>query len=352
MHSTSKYSIRGLTAEEARPEVLELWRRLGRSEADARRSFDWAFDARARCFLLDASNTSSAQSTTTAVGMVGVFAREVFVDGHKRSAALLGGFHVEKSHRTFFPALSLQRATIGWARREFDLVYGFPNDSAKPILNKLGLRDLTRLERHILLLRHAAYVGRVVRRRALAGALGASLDGYRLLVRPGLIRGAPRGRGFERFDNLDERFERLFAARTFADHSFGGRDATFLRRRFLERPDERTTVYGLYSLRTGELDAWVVVHGGNDVGNVRDLQGRDVNAMCTALRLVAARVRKEGCVALSFLCSPPPALRAGLAALGFRQRPSSRVMLGLPSELLSRNPNLDRWYLTEADEDQ
>jgi len=350
-----KYSVRGLCAAEARPEVIDLWQRLGASESDARSRFDWAFDPgpeRSRCFLLDASGAPGSGSTV--VGMVGIYARDVVVEGTRRRAALLGGFQVEKNHRTFFPALTLQRATFGWARREFDLVYGFPNPSASPIMKKLGFGPFAHLERHVLVLHHLRYVEQVWAGRGLAKLIAAPLDAYRLLVQPGLVRGAPRGRAWRRFDSVDARFARLFDARALPENSAGSRDGAFLQRRFLERPDERTTVYGLCARDSGELDAWVVVHVGGDVAHVRDLQGRDVKAMCSALRLVANEVRKQGCASLSFLCAAPPALVAGLWSLGFQARPSARVMIGLPGDRLADGPpsSLQRWYLTEADEDQ
>lgn len=343
-----KYSVRGLSAEEARAEVVDLWRRL--DVPDPLRRYDWAYAADARCFLLDATDGGN----TSVVGMVGVDPREIVVDGVPRSAALLMGFQVEKAHRTFFPALTLQRHVMSWTRERFDLVYGFPNESAQPIMKKLGFRVLTTLRRHALSLRHTRFVAELVDLPVVTRALAAPLDAYRLLVQPALWQPAPLGRALAHFDAVDARFDRL--STSFADLTHGARHARLLRRRFLERPDEHTRVHALYERRAGELAAWVVTHVRDEVAYVRDLHGRDVPSMTTALRLVAAQHRAAGCSSMSFLCAAPPELSSALAALGFRVRPETRVMIGLPGERLRDNAAaqnaLERWYATEADEDQ
>lgn len=343
-----RYSVRALGAAEARASVLELWQRLGIADAGAR--FDWAHGDGSRLFLLDAHDGT----TSRVVGMVAIEPREVFANGRRLSAALLGGFRVEKAHRTFFPALSLQRAVTAWARSEFDLVYGFPNESAAPIMKKLGFRPLLHLSRHALLLRHARQLEEIVDGRALCRVLAAPLDAYRALS---LWRPREADQTFASITSADARFDRLFAARAFADWTCGGRDPRLVVRRLLGRPDERTTVHALSE--RGELSAWVAVHRAGDVAFVRDLQGRDVRAMATALRLASLESRAAGCSSVSLLCAAPPALRDALAALGFRARPSSRVMIGLAGERLATDPTgastlaaLERWYATEADEDQ
>jgi len=349
---TTKYSVRRVPAVDAEAEVLELSRR--RSGKANRSVFHWGYLANpvgpADCFLLDASSDGSS----TVVGMVGVGPRRFEVGGKNVSAGLLGGFFVDKGHRTFFPALMLQRAVLGWARQNFDLVYGFPNTAAAPIMTKLGFRNLARLERYVLVLRHAPYIASRVGSRALGRALALPFDGVRRLVHPGISRGASRGLAFGRVRTLDQRFDRLFRARAFSDVSMGQRDAKLLQWRFLERPDEDTSIYALSSREDGELRAYVVVRVHQQLANVRDLLGVDLDSMAEALRLAAGAARRAGCTSLSFLCAAPPRLHERLSALGFRVRPEPRHLIGhAGGALTTHDPaSLERWYLTEADEDQ
>lgn len=349
---TTKYSARRVPAVEARAEVVALSRRRRREDDGS--VFRWGYLTNpvgdSDCFLLDAS----ADGTSTVVGMVGVGPRRFEVGGKSVLAALLGGFFVDKAHRSFFPALMLQRAVLGWTREHFDLVYGFPNAASAAIMKKLGYRDLARLERHALVLRHAPYIASRVPSDALSRVLAMPFDGARRLFHPGISRGPSRGLAFARVRTVDERFDRLFAARALADCSMGRRDAKLLRWRFLERPDEETSVYALSSRKDGELRAYVAVHTSERSAHVRDLLGVDVDAMAEALRLVAGEARRAGCVTLSFLCAAPPPLRDRLSALGFRVRAEHRTFIGTAGSTSNglEPSSLERWYLTEADEDQ
>lgn len=347
-----KYQVRRVSPADAEAEVLDLWQRRpsGTSSALFRWGYLTAPAAPTECFLLDGVDGTSSH----VVGMVGVGSRRFDIGGKSVSAGLLGDFFIDKAHRTFFPALTLQRASVAWARAKFDFVYGFPNGSAAPIMKRLGFRDVARLERHVLVLRHAPYIAPRVRSKALARALAAPIDGVRRLIHPGISRG-PRDRlTFGRLRATDARFDRLFEAHAFAECSIGRRDADLVRWRLLERPDEDTSIYALAKEEDGPLQAYAAVHIAGDVAHVRDLLGVDIDAMTEILRLVAGAARRRHCVALSFACTAPPRFLERLLAIGFRLRPGHRTMIGCAGNgATDRDPTaLERWYLTEADEDQ
>jgi hypothetical protein len=81
--------------------------------------------------------------------------------------------------------------------------------------------------------------------------------------------------------------------------------------------------------------------------------------MATALRLLAGEVRPKGAAALSFACAAPSELASELSAVGFQVRPAARTLIGLIGDRIVKDSSkahileaLDRWYVTEADEDQ
>src|SRR5690606_33766496 len=124
------------------------------------------------------------------VGTVGVGVRRVDAGGQTLRACVLGDFFVSKAHRTFFPALTMQRAVLAWGRKHFDLVYGFPNESAQPIIKRLGFKALAGLGRYVLVLRHERYLKKRLAARIAArpelGPVGGPLAdvGGRLLAIP------------------------------------------------------------------------------------------------------------------------------------------------------------------------
>lgn len=351
-----KYEAEGVSASAAEARVLALWSRLPTPPAPD--MFRWCYregsTGEGHCFLLKTQGDDP-----TVVGMAGLGHRRIETAKGSLRAALLGGFFVDKAHRTLFPALTLQRAVLAWTRQEFDLVYGFPNESAAPVLKRLGFKDLVKLSRHVLVLRHTRYLTPVLRSGLAARAAAVPADLFRRMVQPGTSRPAPRGLSFGEVPSLDERFDRLFAARAFRDRTAGSRDAALLTWRFLRRPDERTIVYALAATRSRELHGYAVVHFDGVTAHVRDLLGVDLDAMMTTLRLTAGAARRAGASALSFLFGGPPEIAARLHGLGFRERPTTRVLIGHAGDSLAKDPEkanvlplLERWYVTEADEDQ
>ncbi|HVJ90983.1 MAG TPA: hypothetical protein VM580_14365 [Labilithrix sp.] len=350
-----KYEASGVPAAEAEADVVRLWNERAARANDA--IFRWGYLASpvgtGHCFLLRATDND----VTNVVGTVGVGVRRVDAGGVTLSAAVLGDFFVLKGHRTFFPAFSMQRAVLTWARKNFDLVYGFPNESAQPIIKRLGFKGMAHLLRYVLVLRHTRYIAARVGSKLAARALALPIDGYRRLLRPGISRRAPRGLTLQRFHRVDERFDRLFETRHFRNLTVGHRDAKLLQWRFLDHPDKPSQLYGLTE-RTGRLLAYAVVEIENDVAHVRDLLGVDIEAMTQILRLVGGVVRRQGCAALSFTCCAPPDLARGLDRLGFRVRDGGkgpRTLYGHAGDALSNAralSALEHWYATEADEDQ
>ena len=271
------------------------------------------------------------------MGLVGAFERKVVVGDRTLTAGLLGGFIVEKSHRTFFPALMLQRAVLTWAKKNVDFAYGFPNESSAPIMKKLGFHELVTLKRWVLVVKHARYIERYVPSPHLARLLAAPIDRFRRLERR-----PTRGREFRAFDSIDDRFS---FAPFRAPH--GVRNARFVKWRFADRPDQESTVYGLSE---GErLIGYVVVHLEGSTAHVRDLQGIDAQAMGDTLRHLSRTLKNA--VSISFLCSAPPALATELEAIGFQVREPSRTLIGYAEDPTILE-SLASWYATEADEDQ
>lgn len=351
-----KYEASGIPAAEAKDEIVRLWDQRAAGDNDA--IFRWGYLSSpvgtGQCFLLRATE----EGTTSIVGGVGVGIRRVRVAGKTLTAGVLGDFFVLKGHRTFFPALSMQRAALEWSKKNIDVLYGFPNESAQPVIKRLGFKPLADLERHVLVMKHARYLTPRVGSAIAARALAVPLDGIRRFIHPGTAYPAPRGLSLARFDTLDERFDELFESRAFPALAVGVRDKKLLTWRFLEHPAKPSHVYGLVEGETGRLRAYAVVEIVGETANIRDLLGIDIASMTQALRLVADRMRRQGCASLSFLCAAPPTLRSALEGLGFRIRDAAegpRTMFGHVGENVTHSrvvSALHHWYSTEADEDQ
>lgn len=326
---TVKYVARSAPAAEVEADVLALWRKLSPPPPAATFRWGWV-DNPGRCFLLEADGA--------VVGVVGVGERKISALGRTLTAGLLGGFVVEKSHRTFFPALMLQRAVLTWAKKNVDFAYGFPNESSAPIMKKLGFHDLVTLDRWVLVVRHARYIERYVPSSRISRVIAAPIDRLRRLERR-----PPRGCKLEVDAKPDDRFS--FAP--FPDRPHGVRDGTFVRWRLGDRPDQKCTIYRL--TEGPRVIGYAAIHFENSIAHVRDLQGIDVKAMGHVLRHLAGSLGDVQ--SISLLCAAPPALARELEDIGFMVRAPSRTLIGF-SEDAKLLDALGRWYATEADEDQ
>jgi hypothetical protein len=132
-------------------------------------------------------------ATAEWVGVAAVGPRRVRWNGREIRAGLLVDMAVDASHRSLGPALMLQRAVLEDALSVFDLVYGFPNPKAIPVVKRVGYKKLADMVRCSRVLRHGPYLRRLLPAplAALAGSLidvvDRLVDGWRWLLGSRLI---------------------------------------------------------------------------------------------------------------------------------------------------------------------
>lgn len=81
------------------------------------------------------------EETGKLAGTISLFPKDLFLDGKRIKAAILGDFMLHKKFRVFGPALSLLKAAIAFKEEgNFDFLYTIPNLKSKKIVEKAGLR--------------------------------------------------------------------------------------------------------------------------------------------------------------------------------------------------------------------
>src|SRR5690606_34906002 len=115
------------------------------------------------------------QPSRAIVGTAGVGWRRMRLDGRELRGGLLADMAVMAGHRMLGPALLLQRTACETALQEGDLVYGFPNPNAVPVVKRLGYVHVGDMTTYARAVRHASYLARRLP-AALAGPLGACID--------------------------------------------------------------------------------------------------------------------------------------------------------------------------------
>lgn len=295
-----------------------------------------------------------------AVGCAGIGTRRFVLTGAKLRGALLCDFAVDREHRTGLPALVLQRAVTRLVQKDHDFAYGFPNAAAVAVFRRVGFQQLGQMRRYVHLLRHGDYLARIAPRPFL-GRAAALLPDLAFALRDALRDRRPPpalalvtlGRA-----EVDERFDQLFEEQRHHHPILGQRGAAFLRWRFFDRPGgEPHEIAALIDRDRGDrLCAYAVLQMDRDEGRVhlRDLFGGELALL---LQRLAPALRRRGFEAMSARFLGAGAVVRTLLACGFRLRDAERAVVIRPSgptggsstEAALLNP--ERWYLTDADED-
>jgi len=341
------YSVKQCEALPVADTLAELWRRNLHipADIDLQERVRWAYrDGPAgagRVQLLVAGGPGGE----AVVGCAGIVVRQFSVAGRPvpLQAALLGDLAVDRSHRTLLPALTLVRATRATALEQA-IVYGYPNATSAPVLQRVGYRKLGTLTRWVRVLRHAPYIEREVKRPWLARAAGALLDGARLLQ-------AAAARGplvLEPLDDVDERLDRMWDEARGPWGVIGRRDAAYLRWRFLHQPGGRYQLIALSERGTRRVRAYAVLEQIEHAFHLRDFFGvslLDVGALLD--RLVPYCYRRGG-VSLSVAFLGAPSVERLLREHHFHAREATRTVV-VDGEAAA--PPAAEWYLTDGDED-
>jgi hypothetical protein len=157
-------------------------------------------------------------------------------------------------------------------------------------------------------------------------------------------------------DDVDPRFDRLWAEARAEWNLVGRRDAAMLRWRFLRSPDESSRIAALVERRGGALRAYAIVGGERgDLAHVHDVFG-SLEAIGELLTLLVPALTTRGhtAVSLRFL-GDPRVPRMLVEDHNFAKRDAQRCVIVSAGASCPIDPAIVRdpaaWYLTDLDED-
>jgi hypothetical protein len=356
-----QYSIEHAEPAQVHNDLLRLWwdnLPVARESADAK--YQWTYldppDRPDGVFVLKAQRDGEG---THIVGTAGLGCRRFFAAGRALRAGLLGDLAVDRDHRTALPALRLVREARRAALEHFDFAYGYPNHSAEGVFLRCGYHKLGIMSRYAAVLRYAPYVRRVLDVPVLPRIAGAGLDALRMGARMPRMLQALRHFRLEWLDDVDDRFDALWPRARDEYPIIGQRDARFLRWRFLRHPTERFEIAALAENRPGkELHAYAVVQRQGRAAYLRDLFGK-FESLGPLLDLLLPALRVKRCTSVSFDYLGARRMVDLLLSRSFEYRHSDRTIIVEAGNSLAREASgvaallddVERWYLTDADED-
>lgn len=356
------YSLRELSAAADRAQVLDLWRRNLPGAGEAR--YTWLYErGPALGWLLETDGGRC-------VGMAGIMQRKFHCGGVDATIGQAVDFNIDPGHRSGGPALKLQRAvTATVTAGRFPLLYAFPNDQSKPVLERVGYRPLGPFGRWVKLLRSEVRLQRCLRYPALTKVIAGAVDlGLRLTSRESR-ESAPKELRFDVINSFDDRFDQLWQRARGAMQFIGERTAEYLNWRFAQAPDIRHSALTMTD-EAGRLSGYIVYCRQGNTILVGDLLADDTRRMEPLLGEFIRRMRWERAESVTLTFLGPTYIEDLLERFGFWRRPSDWTVLIHPplasaSRLGTSHPSaprlgdmdaatvLDstRWWLTRADVD-
>lgn len=347
------YGTKRVEAEQVEATLIDIWRRNLQVSGDLRQRFDWTYrqnpDGPGATFLIEHGGDGEE---ATVVGSTSVFARCFAVDGRSVESGILGDVAVDNAHRTLFPALMLQKAARRDANERIGLLYGFPNELAQPLYKRLGFHQLGSMVRYARPLGIERYARAQEKLPSVLGAAARIVDiGWRQIdaIKAHL---SPTEHPLEWTDQIDARFDELWARARTGYRVVGCRTAEFLRWRFTAKPDER---FRFATLTHEKLEAYAVIQTHDQVAHIRDLFGSSPAHIDMLIARLIPTLRMEGLEAVSMRFVGAPWLVPLLQHHQFRAREASWPVIVDPCTHLDADPDLVRdpsnWYLTDSDED-
>lgn len=341
------YTVRAGDPLKDRDTVLSIWRgNLGQAPLMAAK-YNW--------FYLHPPGAAPLvqllfhEPSGVAVGVCSAGRRRMSWRNRDIRGGVLVDLAVTPEHRSLGPAMILQQGLIATAKRELDLLYGFPNPKAVPVFKRIGYRHLVDMVRYARVLRHGGYLGRKLP-TGIARVVGALVDlGAR-------AADTTRSWGNRRLeaqwaDRADPRMDVLWTRSPHGHCLLSIRDSRYAAWRFDQSPLAQTR-YLLLDDAEGGLAGWFATHAIDGTLHVRDFWSRDAarGIGCQYLDALLRAARSAGHAAVSVELAAPPAHLAGWHSRRFVER-GRRPVFGRWSwpDPCGNDPEL---FLTSADEDE
>jgi hypothetical protein len=284
---------------------------------------------------------------------------QVTGDGPLIPAGILADFAVMKAHRVAGPALALQRRLMNESLARFPFIYGYPNEHAQPIFDRLGYKIVGATSAFSRLLRTGDKLAPILKNHTLGSVAGFFVDRALALGDVRAFVRRPFALRAELLDRADERFDDLWARGRAHYGVTGERTAAYLNWRYAElnTGHHPHRFFCVSHRRTKRLIGYVIYTVKDNSVIVDDLFCDDPRAELDALLLtMAAEMRgaKHRSIYLALLGEPW--LEPLLKRLLFLKRPGARNMIAraaptAPPELTRRVVDEWRWFMVAGELD-
>ncbi|MBI5586778.1 MAG: GNAT family N-acetyltransferase [Deltaproteobacteria bacterium] len=346
----SKYIIEKADPGRDKKELLPLLQR--NLEGISEERFTWNY-LKAPVVCLTARDGSSGEL----VGTCAIFLRDIYVGGKQCRAGIAGDFAVDKKHRTFGPALMIQKALLASLGAErVDFTYSIPNPLSEPLLVRLGYKEIGKYHRYVKLLKAEYRENRNILPSPLKGIASGLTDFTLKTLSKEFRYRRPESVTVETPVSFDGRFDALSAAAGKKLGIVGARDSKFLHWRYKESSYRDYRVFAV-TAEKGSLTGYIVYYIDENVAYIADmLCDRDIkNAVKTLLSEFCIQMRKDSVGSVSIRYLGASSVEAQIKGMNFFEdkRNETRVYVFCPPSQTESGfiLNSENWYILEGDND-
>jgi hypothetical protein len=350
-----KYSVLEATLNENRGDILPIWARNLPPIVDGHFSnednFEWYYLKNpygyGKCWLLREEESGQF------VGTAGLGPRRIKALNRVISAGLLADFAVDRKHRSFIPAVMLQKKVRGALDTELGVHYSTPLKASASVQLRIGHAKLGEMQRYAKILDAQPYLLGGIRSSVGAKALAPLLNAILRTFSPETWKPVDGEFTINHIEEFDSRFDALWERAAPKFVVTGERTSEFLRWRYTFFPGRRYFTVGLLSRDKERLFGYVVYHNEGDVVSISDLFFEDPHKPLTnLLRGFLRFVRKAQAASVSFSFLGPEEIRRSLRRFGFHPRNDKTdiiVDLGTTSRLPPVILDPSQWYFVSGD---
>jgi len=342
------YFVRQADASAERGTILATCRAGGLVISDEQ--YRWKYEENplgpASCWLV------VERGHDTLVGHVALFPRRLLVRGASWRAAVVGDFVVDPAHRTFWPAVLLQKAAVSaCGPGQFSFLYTFPNQLARSVLLRAGYRSLGSFRTGVRLLQTRAAFRNLPHRLALPWAADASDAALKWLSKETWYR--RRDMYVRELSAFDGSFDILWAKMLPQFAGVIDREMTYANWRFGSAAHKQYSIFAVLKPATSEVAGYIVWSAQDGKVLISDILVFD-EALDTLLGefIRLQRQRNANSIVIGYFGGAALARKLQQFGFIFRRSPAE-VLVCADSKLLPVNPipNPDGWYFVDGDAD-
>ena len=296
--------------------------------------------------------------TEEIIGSGSSFPRKMFINGRDAIQGVAVDFNVKKDHRTFKPAVKIQRAVAESVKEaEYDYIFVFPNQASKGVFTRVGYKVLGMSKNYAKVLRSEKKLINFVKISVIAKMFGFFLDRLLWLMDLRFYLIKPRNLTIEILKSCDERFDKLWKTAKTNYNIIGEKSSAFLDWRYSKFEGQQYLFFCLFDETKKNLKGYVTYSINNNIARIEDIFAESLNNIIVfLLSEFSKQMRKQKVDSISFAYLGNDFFLTLIKKLNFVERPGVRPCMLLlnknyPQE--SRKIMLDKnnWFIFDGEMD-